>query len=153
MDLANGTVIRFDNINGEPVPIMIEPENKGVAADALKQIQDAAFRFLEDYMSSALAEIQFSFSCQTAFEQYKSLLLNPSNETINMIKIFSTMDVEVSSLVSQENLWYWLFHLPEFIREFKMNHSKSLFLKSVFKVPLPYYEILKRYQKRTYYKK
>ncbi len=153
MDLVNGTVIRFDNVNGKEVPVMIEPENKGAAADALKQIQDAAFKFLDDYMSGALADIQLSFSCQTAFEQYKNLLLNPSNGTVDMIKIFSTMDVEVSSLVSQKSLWYWLFHLPGFIREFKMNHSKSLFLKSVFKVPLPYYDMLKKYQKRTYYRK
>ena len=149
MDLKYGTTSHYErDKEGVAQPKMHQSEYWGDAEKALGQIQNAAFKFIEEYITSGIYEANIIFGCDAAFQQYKNVFVHPSNSIINSIKCFSTYDVSISRIVSDKSLFYWLFHPSIFFRELKLNHSKSLFLQSVFKIKLPYYEILKLVQKR-----
>lgn len=146
MDTENGTTLSYEiDQDNNIVPVIGESEYSGASAVVLKEIQNAAFDFIRDYkMSDLWLEDNSLVSCADAFQQYMDLFNNASNKTINMFKMFSTNDVEQTALISQHALPFWIFHPQKFNKEFKDNHSKSLFLKSVFMIPFPYYDLLKK---------
>lgn len=147
MDLEFGSTIKYTYKNGVVYPIFNKSEYNGEARLALYEMQEAAFQFVSDYINSELCNDMFS--CVDAFQQYKNVFTNPSNSVVDSIREFSTFDVSLSSLVPNKSIFYWFAHPNKFIKEFKSNHSKSIFLQSVFKVRLPYYKILQEILKKA----
>ena len=143
MDSEHGTTLNYQLKDHEAIPVMDSSEYRGNTLKQLIKIQDAAFQFINDYISCEL-KVTGTITCKDAFQQYKDLLVNASNKTVGLFSSFSTFDVHDVPLVSNKSTSYWITHPKDLMKEFDENHNKSLFLKSVFKLPLPYYDVLKK---------
>lgn len=86
--------------------------------------------------------------CEAAFSAFINY---PSADTIKHLKEFSFLNVESHSMVAQHSFGYYILRPKNFVSEFLNNGSKSIFLKSVLKLPLPYISIidfLKKFDKQ-----
>lgn len=144
MDLKKGTALRFERNNGEICVVTDASEYNGETAKALCEIQKAAFQFIDHYCMLGKKINEIEFECRDAFEQYNNLCLNPSNKTIHLFKNFYTKDVTLVPLVAQHNIIYWGVHPIRFYKTLKLNHCRSWFIKSVFKIPFPYYYVMRK---------
>ncbi len=106
----------------------------------ISKIQDSAILFIEDF-------IRFDFldlSKKAYFENYKQIAINPTLREIKMFKNIEFTNLNKDKLINNKNLLYYIFHSKKFINDFKNCYCKTMFLKNVFKIKLPYYKVLKK---------
>ena len=102
------------------------------------------FKKLDDAVNVQMSPVV----CEAAFSR---LINHPSQNIIDKLKEFSFLNVESHSMVAQHKIGYYIMKPKSFIKEFLNNGCKSLFLRSVFKLPLPYIDIicfLKKFDKQ-----
>lgn len=121
--------------------VQAEPEQTEESAGDIIALQNAAFKFVREFKKlDQEIDVKMSpFVCEAAFSRF---INPPSSDTVNHLKEFSFLNVESHSMVAQHCLGYYLLKPKSFLTEFLNNGSKSIFLKSVFKIPLPYIKIL-----------
>ena len=73
---------------------------------------------------------------------YSRFINPPSLDTVKEFSNFSFLNVGTHSMVAEKNLLYYTVNPQKFIDEFLNNGSKSIFLRSIFKLPLPYANII-----------
>lgn len=112
-------------------------------------LQNFAIRFVEEfYLLDNM--IGLDINPEAASAAYSRFIKHISSETLEQIKKFSFLNVGQHSMVARHGLLYYLLNPKHFIEEFLNNGSKVIFLKSIFRLPLPYVSIisfLKKYDK------
>lgn len=121
--------------------VQAEPEQTEDSAKDIIALQNAAFKFVKEFKKLDQGiDVQMSeYVCEAAFSKF---INPPSSDTVNHLKEFSFLNVESHSMVAQHCFVYYLLNPKSFMTEFLNNGSKSIFLKSVFKLPLPYIKML-----------
>ena len=76
------------------------------------------------------------------FENYKNFAVNPTLSDIKMFKDIRYTNINNSNLIETKSIFYYLFHLKKLYLDFRASCCKLMFMKSVLKIKLPYYEIL-----------
>lgn len=66
----------------------------------------------------------------------------PSTKTVHMFDKFSVLNGSVQKMLPNRSLFWYLLHPRRLQHDFGINCSKILFLKKIFKIPLPYFDIL-----------
>jgi hypothetical protein len=143
---AKGSTISYSKKDSAiSIPIFGTPELDCNMTDAVAKMQNAALKFVSDYCNSGVSEIKdFHFTVGDAFKLYSDLVVHPSYKLTKQFKRFTTKNIDSQPLFSTHNLLYWFSHPKAFKESFSSSYCKLLFLKSCFKVPFPYYSVLKR---------
>lgn len=124
----------------------LSPESVGV----IETIQESALRFVRDYASSGLyTQGGVVFHMKDAFVRYERFAVYPSAHTIDLFRDFSTKNIDPKPITSMKNGFYWIVHPRQFLHEFEHCYCKIIFLKSAFKIPFPYYRVLRMLKKLT----
>lgn len=136
--------------NGRYYCVQAEPEQLEESAKNIIKLQNAAFEFIKEFKKlDDVIDVQMNpCVCEAAFSTF---INPPSTDTVEHLKEFSFLNVESHSVVAQHSLRYYILNPCTFITEFLNNGSKSIFLKSIFKLPLPYVTIidfLKKFDKQ-----
>ena len=109
---TDGTTLGYSEKNGKYYCTQAKPDQSVENAKEILKLQAAAIRFVEDFKK---------------FRKNISICMD-SNGT--------------HSMVAEKNLLYYTVNPQKFIDEFLNNGSKSIFLRSIFKLPLPYANII-----------
>ena len=136
--------------SGEYYCVQFEPEQSEENIEDIVALQNAAFDFVKKFKKlDDMIDVHMNpYVCEAAF----SMFINPpSSVTIAHLKKFTFLNVQNHSMVAQHGLGYYILKPKSFLVDFLNNGSKSIFLKSVFKLPLPYIGIidfLKKFDKQ-----
>ena len=84
------------------------------------------------------------FSKETFFYNYQSFATKPTFKQINMFKKLDFSNVGSSKLIEHKSLIFYIFHPKQFYIDLRSSDCHVMFMKSIFKINLPYYKILKK---------
>lgn len=138
------------DVSGKYYCVQAKPEQSEESAEDVIALQNAALKFVKEFkkLDNAINVQMNSCVCEAAFSAFINY---PSADTIKHLKEFSFLNVESHSMVAQHSFGYYILRPKNFVSEFLNNGSKSIFLKSVLKLPLPYISIidfLKKFDKQ-----
>lgn len=111
--------------------------------DKIHNIQQGALVFIEEYMSTAISRYS-KMDSEAAFKNLFSVGINPKLdqlEKLGSIVFFNNGFKE--QLAKPDCILKYLISPIKFKKDFLNSQWKTGFLKGVFKLPLPYYEIFK----------
>lgn len=111
--------------------------------DKIHNIQQGALGFIEEYMSTAISRYS-KMDSEAAFKNLFSVGINPKLdqlEKLGSIVFFNNGFKE--KLAKPDCILKYLISPMKFKKDFLNSQWKTGFLKGVFKLPLPYYEIFK----------
>ena len=122
-------------------PIKRKPEQTEANAYIINMLQNAALRFVNDFNKSHMDEV-VKISADAYYRFYKDLVNPPRMRIVNQFENFIYLAVEEEKLAAQRSLTSYLLHPLVLKNDFLNNSCKLFFLKSLFKLPLPYFEFL-----------
>lgn len=111
--------------------------------DKIHNIQQGALGFIEEYISTAISRYS-KMDSEAAFKNLFSVGINPKLdqlEKLGSIVFFNNGFKE--QLAKPDCILKYLISPIKFKKDFLNSQWKTGFLKGVFKLPLPYYEIFK----------
>ena len=111
--------------------------------DKIHNIQQGALGFIEEYMSTAISRYS-KMDSEAAFKNLFSVGINPKLdqlEKLGSIVFFNNGFKE--QLAKPDCILKYLISPMKFKKDFLNSQWKTGFLKGVFKLPLPYYEMFK----------
>lgn len=139
---TEGTTKEYNrDIIGTVYPVLGTPENDITASAVISSIQNAGLQFVRDMHQSPVKEL-ITMDAEVSACNYQSLARVPSLSTLSLFKSFNFYDEYVFGFSSEHSLVYYLLHPKQFAKEIARRPGKVWFLKSVFKLPLPYIPIL-----------
>lgn len=139
---SEGSVMAYKVTENEVVPILRENELNSRNRTFIHQIQDYAMAFLQDINHSHIyshADVPKEF----VSAGLRHLLRNPSLQTIHCFKNYQFLDGTLRSVLPEHSIGWYIFHPRTLISDLDKSSCKLFFLKAVFKLPLPYFQILK----------
>lgn len=137
---VDGTTIRYQKKGNLFEAVQLDPEQQKDSAENILSIQHGAIEFVKDFSKH---NANYSITGRMAFAAYDKFAVTPTRKTIAFLKNFKCINTKEYSLVSQNNIMFYLFHIRQFYKDFMNNTCKVIFMKSIFIIPLPYYEIWK----------
>lgn len=142
-----GTTLFYKDLNNKVYPIL-DKEHKLEKNVVL--IQNAALSFIKNVKEKKLDDnILRYFSVDDFFSNFKYIATKPKYQVINMFKKIEFEGHNKQNLVSNKSFIYYFFHIKEFLIDFNNSYCKVIFLKNVFKIPLPYYSLLNIIYKKS----
>lgn len=143
---TDASTIGYYETNGKIQPLYGKKTDNRITC--ISNIQDGAKKFVKDIKESKIDKNFLNkYSC---FENYKNLIINPTLKEIRLFKKIDFLNVNKNKLIDNRSLFYYLFHPRKFYFDFMSSYCKVMFMKNVFKINLPYYNILKKiYVKRN----
>ena len=117
------------------------PEQTEASAKHIKDLQDAACEFVSD-LAQIDEELHIDMTPEVSFAGYQIFITHIKSDTIRELRQFSFLNVAQHSLMAERGLSWYVFRPQIFIREFMNNGCKALYLKSVFRVPFPYIQLV-----------
>lgn len=130
----------YDKSNGF-YPIKRKPEQTKENACAINILQNSALQFVNDFNKSNMDKV-VKISPEAYYRFYKALVNPPRMRVVNRFDNFIYLAVEEEKLAAQHSMAYYLLHPLALRNDFLNNSCKLFFLKSLFKLPLPYFEFL-----------
>ena len=125
--------------DGRIYPVFGKASNQRHINDRINRIQNAGIQFVRDFSESALRDIEVPPEIYAG--NYIAFARVPSLKTLKLFSDFK-VDDDTYKLMSEHSLMYYLFHLKQFYGDFKKHQGKAWFMKSIFKIPLPYITML-----------
>lgn len=144
----HGTVLKYSNSNNliEPVLDKYEFLDEDANTNIIEEIQDGAIDFCKTFSKNKIVmDLDFS---SVSFHRIKRICVMPTLKEVNLLKNIMFNDTKNEQLIKNESLIYYIFNYKKFISDFYKSVWKMGFLKSTFKIPLPYYKIYKFLKKK-----
>ena len=117
------------------------PEQTGVSAKHIKDLQDAACEFVFDF-NQIDEKLHIGINPEASFAGYQIFITHMKVNAFRELRQFSFLNVVQHSLVAEHGLGWYFFRPQIFIREFMDSGCKALYLKSVFRIPFPYIQLV-----------
>lgn len=108
---------------------------------SIRQIQEGAFAFIEEYMNSKMNEY-IQINEKVSFYNMISLGNHPTLKDTNMFGDMTFYDDDTFYLAQPKELSYYITKPKEFYEEFMTSAWMPGFLKRIFKVNLPYFKFI-----------
>lgn len=117
------------------------PEQSDENAQNILDLQRAAYKFVSDFQKLD-KKLNIDMDPMVCTAAYSKFINPPSNETVDQFKCFSFYNITSSPLVSKHGLLYYIIRPKQFVSDFLNHGCKTLFLKNIFKLPLPYADLI-----------
>lgn len=138
---TDGTTIKYERREENFYSVQALPDQSLDNAKEIIKLQSAALKFVSDFKAFT-NNFNTDLTPECCGVAYNKFINPPSLYTVKMFKRFSFLNVGTHSMVAEHSLFYYIFNPKGFVEEFLNNGSKSLFLRSVFKISLPYVDII-----------
>ena len=138
---TDGSTVSYGHDENGYFPIKLLPEHSEENIKLIVNMQKEAIRFVKDFNKSGISEV-LDISPESFYNIYSRLVNPPQNIIVNKFKKFKFLNYDVVNLTATHNLFYYLLHPFTFKKDFFNNYCKLFFLKSIFKIKLPYFNIL-----------
>lgn len=134
---TNGSTVGYREKDGSYLHVEADPYLNEGDARSVVDMQEAACRFVAD-MSRLDARVTARFTPECCTSAYGVFIDPPSKELMSKFGSMSFSNIGTRSLLSNRSPFYYAVHPHAFLGDFKDTGVKSIFLKSLFKLPLPY---------------
>lgn len=142
----NGSTVGYSEEDGSFVHVEADPYLNEQDAESVVEMQEAACRFVAD-MSQLDARVKVRFTPESCTSAYGIFIDPPSKEMMARFGSIPFSNIGTRSLFSNRGFFYYAVHPRDFIGDFKDNGVKSIFLKSMLKLPLPYAHMVQMMRK------
>ena len=149
---SHGSVSSYKREKGRIIPNLLEYENSSKEDTILNDVQRGAIMFVRDF-NEINKYLHIDKTPEQAFSNLKKMFLKPTLKDANMWGELEFCDYEKKKIASPKSIWYYLVHPKRFVKEFRESWWRPGFIKRVFKVNLPYINLLKWYKRRKYNEK
>lgn len=139
---SEGSVKAYGPMGNKVVPILQKNELNKRDREFIQQIQEYALNFLRDLNHSSVYS-QADIPEEFVFSGLRHLLQNPSRHTINCFKNCQFLDGTLRNMLPCHSIGWYIYHPGMLISDFEKSSCKLFFLKDVFKLPLPWFQLLK----------
>lgn len=140
---TEGSVLRYDAIENRVIPILSESEYKGVESDFLITAQTEALKFLNIIKKDELFRENRKVPEDIVMRGYSRFAVYPTLTTLKVFENFCFINGTTRAVLPEQGIFYYLTHLQRFHQDFRESSCKIFFLKKIFKMKFPYYNILK----------
>lgn len=141
---SEGTTIGYELHNDNVVPVKDTSDQPFENARSIDMLHKSALAFVSRCSESNVPELLGTINSETAMLPYLNTVVRPKTQALEFYSHFRFVDgIKSSTLLPSHNLAYYLTHPKDAFEEFSLNNSKIIWLKGVFKLPLPYYELLR----------
>ena len=141
---TDGTTLLYQEKNEKIKPVYGKIEYTKKDISFIADIQNMAKQFVRDLESNLVKKNLQNLSNETYFYNFKNLMIYPTTKIIKLFKNIHFQNFNRSQLIDNKNLFYYLLHPKKFYEDFMNSYCKVMFMKSVFKINLPYYWLLKK---------
>ncbi len=138
----HGTVIRYKEENGMVKPILGRIEYNEKDLSIIEQIQQGALNFVKDF-SSYNNVLKIKINENIAFNNISNLGITPNFEYLKLFREISFSDFDESKLAKPDSIFKYIINPKNLMKDFFSSQWKIGFLKSLFKIPLPYFKLYK----------
>lgn len=139
-----GTTISYKEEENKVVPEIAEYEYSK-EEDMIKIIRDyqnGAIKFVEDFHNST-NQIK-DISADIASANIIKFGCNPQQEELKVFEKINFENYKINNIVNfKHNNLYYILHPKKMIQDFYQSGWRIMFLKKLFRIPLPYYQIFK----------
>lgn len=118
-----------------------EPDQIEENASKISCLQNGARKFVEDISKDALAS-RFEWSADVIIDIYASFATKPTLGTVDLLSNLRFRDNGVHKMGSEHGLPYYLIRPRKLYNDTLHSYYRVLFLKDIFKVNFPYFEML-----------
>lgn len=140
---TEGSVLRYDIIEDSIIPILSEPEYIGVESDFMTAVQTEALKFLNIVKKDELFREDRKVTEDIVMSGYSRFAVYPTLATLKVFEKFCFLNGTTRDILPEKGIFYYLTHVRKFHRDFRESSCKIFFLKKIFKIKFPYYNILK----------
>ncbi len=136
----HGSVKKYteDSKNVEFYPYEYENTDTNIN---IQNFQEGALQFIQDYSKSNLNKY-IEINENVAIYNLLELGNRPKKTDMKEFGNIQFYDDDYYKIINSKSLLYYIFHLKTFKEDLEESIWKTGFLKSIFKINLPYYEIL-----------
>jgi|GEM_PF-1352389 len=128
-------------------PVKANQENSVDVVAKIKSMQSSAYKFLKDIREAGLDKMIGDWMADNpdlAFANYERFAVYPKAETVKFYKDMVNLDGDdIIPMIDEYGLVYSAFHPKKQLVTLSRNTGKIIYLKSLLKLPLPYFELLK----------
>lgn len=146
---THGTVIKYAKIGKKIKPVLadyefsLEDDNKRI----ITEIQDGAIDFCKEFYNKKTS-MKFDFS-SISFLPVKRTCVKPTCKEIKMFKNIMFNDTKNEKIIANNSFLFYVLHIKRFVNDFYKSVWKMGFLKNVFKIYFPYYDLYFRIKRRN----
>ncbi len=144
---TEGTLERYGNAGEHIVPVLSEPEYIGLQGDLIVTVQSAAMKFLNKIKEDESFKEDFKITEAIIMSSYNAFGIKPTLNTLSIFDRFQFLNGQIKKILPERGFFYYLIHPCTFKHDFGESYCKIFFLKKIFKIKLPYFNILKLFFK------
>lgn len=139
---TDGTTRGYKKVNNEIKVIQEKPDQTEENSKEIIKLQNASYKFIRDF-SKVEKKFDLDLSPYACEAAYKKMIDPPTNELIKVLKGFTFYNINDKHFMTAEHtILYYIIHPTRLVDDFLKSGSKVIFLRSVFKLPLPYSKII-----------
>ncbi len=141
---SEGSTLYLKEENGIIKPVTGRKDLSSNNIEKILDIQNMAKKFIEDAINSKDKYLLDKLDRKIYFENYKKIILSPTLNQIKLFKNFEFSNLSNDKLINNRSLLYYIIHPKRLYIDFRNSTCRVMFMKSLFKIKIPYYKILKK---------
>ena len=138
------STIGYKQINQKVECIKSEELYSEETKKCIKHIQNGAKAFIDNIHENNISR-DITINSEAWNENFKNIIIHPTLKNIKIFKNFEVQNFDTKKLIDNKNILYYLFKPKHLYIDLMNSYCKTLFLKNIFKIKLPYYKILKKF--------
>ena len=138
---VDGSVLGYCRKGDRIEPCLGKNEYGCSAGTFLKEVHIAALQFLEDWKNSVFSD--YVLTKKTIMKGYEHFAVKPTLKTVNCFKNFTFFDGGTKKILPDKSILYYICNPRGLLVEMNDSACKIFVLKELFKLPLPYYHLLR----------
>lgn len=135
---TEGTTTGYDSDGN---PRLAGKDNDEIQNSRIMAMQEAALAFVKD-INLLEKNFKIYLSADEWFSFYSDIVRTPTMDMVKLLQNIKFRDGKIEELIPKKNIFNYLLNPKDFLNDFAGSHCKILFMKAVFRLPLPYYNIL-----------
>ncbi|WP_243235697.1 HAD family hydrolase [Zhenpiania hominis] len=123
-------------------PVIGKKENNSLMNENIDLIQNAALDFVSD-LNQSTAKLLVNIDSKIAFGNYLAFVKAPTKELLRYFNGYNCFNGDTPKIfLGEHGSIYYLRHPRQLYKDLIRCDNRALFLKRIFKIPLPYFHIL-----------
>ena len=104
-------------------------------------------KFLNKIKEDESFKEDFKITEAIIMSSYNAFGIKPTLNTLSIFDRFQFLNGQIKKILPERGFFYYLIHPCTFKHDFGESYCKIFFLKKIFKIKLPYFNILKLFFK------
>lgn len=142
----HGTTTGYKEEKQRIIEILAENDISKFELMQIQKIQNGCLDYISKYKKDSLL-MNYEYS-NDSYRPLFEFCINPKIEDINRFKKFCVVDEREYNLIGNRYGIKYIFHPKSFVKDYILSCWKNAYLKSIFKIKLPYNQFFKIAYKR-----